>query len=315
MSRTTLSLATQRRFAAGVVASLPDTLSEEDALHWLANMGNLKETLGGVLILSEASWLDRLVQAENDAHSAFFGQTFDLAPFRVTLECYGEDRVSQWAKLGLEPHFLPKWQFLADAKVRGWKVKPEAWFWQQVANGNIRRRNAAGKLEVVTEVGLDGITVLIDTHCKPRYDGGRQMFANDEAFMGAMIESLRSEGKLAHYDSGPQSSRFGISSLEWDEQICPALEARPEFKGVTFRLELAIEANTIPQIYKRMRRRKDGQTDTRVWYEEFFEDASYRLNGGRSDGGGLARVDYYGAASTWRHRAVRPVGVLDARTV
>lgn len=312
MSRTTLTLATQRRFAAGVIESLPDGMSEERALWWLNNKAKLKKALGGALIRSDIGWLDQLIQAENDAHRAFFGQTFDLSQFAETLERYGEERVDRWAKLLFEPHFLPKWQFSADAKIRGWKVKPEAWFWEKVAAGNIKRRNAAGELETVEEVGFDGVTLLIDTRCKPHYSDGRQMFEND-GLMGGVIEALREQGKIARYD--PQSSRFGISSCEWDEQIRPALEALPEFEGASFRLELASEAIAIPQIFKRMPRRKDGQTSTLVWYEEFFEGASHRLCGGNSDRGGLAYVYCSDIGGHWYGRAVRPVGVLDAWSV
>ncbi|HLB95342.1 MAG TPA: hypothetical protein VJK26_00355 [Patescibacteria group bacterium] len=315
MSRNTLTIATQRRFSAGVVESLPDTISEENALYWLDNLGKLKETLVGVLILPEANWLDRLIQAENDAHRAFFGQTFDLAQFAATLEHFGEDRIGQWAKLGLEPHFFPVCLFQPDARIRGWKVKPEAWFWQQVANGAIKRRNASGELETVQEVRFDGATLLVDTRCKPLFDDGRQMFQNDEECLGIIMKTLRVEGRVAHYDYGPQESRFGASSREWDEQIRPALEACPEFEGVAFRLERVIEANAVPQIYKRMPRKKDGQTNTWVWYEEFFGGASYRLDGGYSGSGGLARVHCVDVDDHWSYGAVRPVGVLDARSV
>ncbi|HLB32539.1 MAG TPA: hypothetical protein VJL27_03225, partial [Patescibacteria group bacterium] len=138
------------------------------------------EILGRVAIAfgveSTTGWLDRLVQAEKAVHCAFFGRTFDLSQFRSTLERYGEDRVKKWAELGLEPHYLPEWTFSPDAKVRGWKVRPEPWFWEQLAAGNIKRRNAAGELETITAVGFDGATLLIDTRCNPVYDNGRQMF-------------------------------------------------------------------------------------------------------------------------------------------
>lgn len=309
MNRTTLTLATQRRLAATVVENLPDRVSEEDALYWLANKDKLKVLLGESLILSATDWLDRLVQNENDAHRTFFGQTFDLDQFRATLEHFGEERVGQWADLGLQPHFLPKLALTQGSKFRGWKIKPEEWFWQQVAAGTIKRRNATGDLEVVKEVGFDGDTVLIDTRCKPAYDGGRQMFAND-LLLGTLIETLRDKGKIARYEYGEQSSRFGVSSLEWDTHVRPALETLPVFENVAFRLEMAIEANCVPQIYKRMPRKKDGQTDTWVWYEEFVEGESHRLDGGHSGYGGLARVRYHDVDVHWVYRAVRPLGVL-----
>ena len=311
MSRTTLSLNTQRRIMARIAENLPDDLPEEDALRWVNDCAELKKGLRG-LLMPEINWLDQLVQAENDIYSAFLvrGQAIDFSQFKATLKSHGEEHISRWIQLGLEPHFLPKRQFRQDEKLRGWKVKPKKWFWQQMAACTIKRRNVAGELVTVTEAGFDGDTVLIDTRCKPAYDNGRQMFADDEAFLGGLIEDLRSRCEIARYDSGQQDSRFGVSSLEWDEQIRPALEARPEFKGVSFRLELAIEANTIPQIYGRMPRHKDGQTDTWVWYEEFFEGASCCLRGGGSGRGGLAGVGWREVRSHWDGGAVRPLGVV-----
>lgn len=312
MSRTTLTLKSQRRLLARIAENLPDGLSEEDAIHWIENSSELSSGLSSLLVRSEVNWLDHLLQAEDVAHRAFFGQTSDLTQFAATLERFGEERVRLWTKDCREPHFLPKQVFSADTKLRGWKVKPEPWFWQKIADGKIMRRDAAGKLAVVKEVGFDGVTLLIDTRCKPAYTDGSQMFAND-GLLGGVIKTLRAEGKIASLN--PSDSRFCISSREWDEQIRPALETLPEFAGVSFRLELAIEANVIPQMYKRMPRRKDGQTDTRVWYEEFFEDALNRLNGGYSGRGGLASVYYSGVDDRWNYRAVRPVGVLDSWTV
>ena len=129
------------------------------------------------------------------------------------------------------------------------------------------------------------------------------------------IENLRAEGKVAHYDYGPQSSRFGVSFLEWDEHIRPALEARPEFEGVTFRLESVIEASFLSQACQQMPRRGDGQTNTWVWYRGYYEDATCRLVGGDFAFGGLADVCYYSVVHHSNGGAVRPVGVLDARTV
>jgi len=312
MSRTTLTLKTQRRIIGRITEILPDDLSEEDALFWIGHSAQLSEGLRNVLIRSKINWLDQLVQAENNALGAFFNETFDLSQFAATLKQFGEKRVMQWAKLGLKPHFLPRIVFTHGSKFPGWKIKPESWFWQKVADGSIKRRNVAGELEIVKEVRFEGTTVLIDTRCKPAYDGGRQMFANDEGFLGGVIEALRTEGKIAHTDAGPPSSRFNISSSEWDEHIRPALEARPEFEGVTFRLEQTIEANVIPQLYMWIPRKKDGRTNTWVWFEEFFEGASSRLDGGRSDYGGLADVCCYYVVNHWFSGAVRPVGVLDA---
>lgn len=260
---------------------------------------------------SSGNWLDKLVQDENDAYRAFFGQTFDLSKFQERLKYFGKDRVDQWAKLRMEPHFLPEFRFQPDTNLPGWKVKPNDWFWEHVAAGNIKRRNAAGEVVEVKKVGFDGTVVLIDTRCKPQYDKGRQMFLKDDAFLGPVINCLRTAGEIARYEYGPQSSRFGISSIDWEEHIRSALQALPVFGGVSWRLELAIEANTIPQIYKQMPRREDGQTNTWVWYEEYFEVETRRLHGGNSALGGLANVNDYWVDLHWFYQAVRPLGVLD----
>ncbi len=305
-TRTPLTLKTQRTLVGRIIENMPDDLPEETAQHWNRYTGELGAGLRELLLrpADTSSWVDKIVAAENKSHRAFFGQTFDLSPFRAVLEKYGEERVRVWAGLGLEPHYLPKCLFQPDSKFRGWKIKPNNWFWGQVTAGNIKRRNATGGLETVTEVGFDEISVLIDTRGKPEYDGGSQMFDDDETFLGGLIKNLRSNDKIAHYDYGPQQgSRFGVSSLEWDSGTRPALESRQEFAGVSWRLELAIEANTIPQIYKRLPRRKDGQTNTLVWYEEFFGALAGRLGGGCAYSGGLASVHWHGSDSHWRRRA------------
>lgn len=313
MTRTPLTAVTAVTLSGNLAKAVPSDLPEEDAAYWNGNLGELHAEIGRVLRRSETNWLDLLVKAENDAHRVFFGRTFDeIAQFRNTLEHYGEERVGQWADLGLQPHFLPKLALTQGSKFRGWKVKPEKWFWQQVAAETIKRRNTTGDLEVVKEVGFDGTTLLIDTRCKPVYDGGRQSYGSvPDVLLGTLIETLRAEGKIARYEYGEQSSRFGVSSREWDKHVRPALESLPVFEGVAFRLEMAIEANCIPQIYKRMPRKKDGQTNTWVWYEEFIEGESRRLHGGNSDDGGRANVYGHGVGDHWSNGAVRPLGVLD----
>lgn len=317
VSRTPLTVGTAVTLAGNLAKGVTSNLPEEDGQYWNRHIDELHTRMREVLFRTferERSWIDRLVKAENNAHRAFFGQTFDPAQFTATLERFGEDRVGQWAKLGLEPHFFPREAvFSADAKIRGWRVKPRSWFWEEVFTGGIKRRNAAGDLETVSEVRFDGVTLLVDVRCKPPYDGGRQMFVNDIDYLGALICVLRMRGKIDDY--GSQSSRFGISPCEWDEQVRPALEARPEFEGVTFRLELVLEANVIPQLYSRMPRRRDGQTNTWVWYEEFMGDTSCRLIGGSSAHGGLADLHGGSPSDHCGSYAVRPVGVLDARAI
>ncbi len=305
-----------RRLFSAAIANLPTGLSNSQLDYLCANLGKVGAAVNDAIVgLLPTAWLDCLVQDECKAHLAFFGQKFDLSLFAATLKRIGEDRISQWNKLGFEPHFFPEWRFMPDTDIPGWKVKPEDWFWQNLALGNLKRRNAAGELVTVIQASFDGQTLLVDRQYKPSYDNGRQMFAND-ALIGGVIAKLRKEGKIARYEFGLQESRFGISSREWEEYVRPALDSLPEFKGfVNFRLESVLEANSIPQMLEHMPRRKDGQTNVWIWYEEYIGGASHRLSGGNSDYGRLADVSCTEVDFHWRCRAVRPVGVLDSRTV
>ncbi|MCG2808859.1 MAG: hypothetical protein L6275_00745, partial [Candidatus Portnoybacteria bacterium] len=73
-----------------------------------------------------------------------------------------------------------------------------------------------------------------------------------------------------------------------------------------------IEANVIPQLYTDMPRKDDGNTNTWVWFEEYFKGRVRRPGGGRSSGyGGLADVCCSWSAYHWySHGSFRPLIVL-----
>ncbi len=253
-------------------------------------------------------WLEKILAQERACHLAFFGQEFDLTKFADTLRKYGESKIRFWTKLLLEPHFLPEVVMSQDASFKGWKVKPESRYYEKAAGGKIFR-NINGQLVVDKEpFKLEGITVLIDTRLKPRYNDGKQMYENDN-LLGPIIEKLRKNGSITKYEYGSQSSRFGTSAdNEWGERIKPAFA---EFLSVSrVLLEPAIVANIIPQLYPYMPRKDDGNTDTWVWYEEYFEGRDRRLGGGYSGLGGLAHVHWHYSGGHWRSRSLRPLAVL-----
>lgn len=261
--------------------------------------------------LKSSDWIDRLLAIEKATHVAFFGCSSKLDLMREVLERYGQAKIAEWKKLGLEVHFLPRVDFEQDSDVpAGWLIKPENWYWQQLAAGTLFRRGKDGDLVKTSEVLLEGIVVLIDTRKKPVYDNGKQMFAKDRDYMGRVIERLRKESKLARCQNGSQASRFEISPNEWENHLKAALADRLGLEAIQLRLETTIEANVIPQLYTKMSRKDDGKTNTWCWYEEYFKDASYRLIGGASGGGGLAEVDYDSSGDHWGNYAVRPLGVL-----
>lgn len=295
----------------------------EDVRLLKANMPRfttLLDELGGkVNPLLTADWLDALMAAEQTALRAFFGAEFDLTRFRETLAHYGQDQLQKWAELGLEPHFLPELVLTQATELPGWKVKPNDFYWNQLEAGNLLRpraqffdyRDNTGTLEPVREARLEGNTVLVDTRLKPRYKDGRQMWPSDKPYLGGIIAKLRKEGVIQAYGYGSQASRFGVSANEWEEHIRPALAAHLGLRPDQLRLESALEANVIPQLFTGMARAKDGQTDTWVWYEERFGSAAVRLGGGNSSYGGLARVFWLNASSRDYDLAFRPLGVLD----
>lgn len=253
-------------------------------------------------------WLEKILAQEWACHLAFFGQEFGLTEFVNTLRKYGESKIRFWQGLGLEPHFLPRITMGQLDDYPGWKIKPEKWYYEKLDENKIFR-SISGCLEVEKNnpPNLEGIIVLIDTRLKPSYDDGKQVYKNDN-LLGSIIERLRRSGKIAKYEY--DFSRFGISTDEWENQIKSVLAGKLGLNESQLRLERAIEANVIPRIYPYMPRKDDGDTNTWVWYEEYFEDRGIRLHGGRSDFGGLARVSYNSSGNHWDDKSFRPLAVL-----
>lgn len=262
-------------------------------------------------LIEGGDWLERILAKEERYHRDFFSQEFDLASFREALEKYGQGKIAVWQELGLEPHFLPEVAITQDTKFKGWKVKPENWYYEKVTGGKMLRQRPDGDLIPDEDAfKLKGVTVLVDTRLKPAvYDEGKQMWEDDN-LLGSIVERLRKEGKIEKHDYGLQSSRFGVSADEWEKQVRPALAELLGLKVSQVRLERAIEMNVIPQLYPEMPRANDGQTNTWVWLEEYFGGRERRLVGGRSCYGGLADVRCDWSDFRWSFRSFRPLAVL-----
>lgn len=255
--------------------------------------------------------IDEVIAREIQYHTDFFGEEFDLTQFQETLQKYGEVRVKEWQKW-LEPHFLPDKPMAEDVDYPGLKVKPEPWYYRMVDEGKILRQQTDGTFVPDREAfKLRGITVLVDTRCKPAYDGGEQMWEGDEHFLGPIIEELRTQGRIARYEFGPQSSRFGISADEAEQELWPALAERLlGLKAPQVRSERAIEFNVLSQMIEGTPRENDGKTDTWLWFADIFEDRGHRLYGGFSGCGGLADVGCHWSRYHWYDGSVRPLAVL-----
>ena len=288
---------------------------------WLAGKLDPEKVLPGLqslmegkpIIISEkpvsVDWLSTILARERQYHLAFFDREYDLAEFEQKLRSHGRKRVKAWQNLGLEPHFLPSVSLMPGDEYPGWNTKPNQWFYQKLVQGELFR-NINGQMVKMTAARLEGISVLIDTRLKPAFSNGRQMYERDN-LLGPILEQLRKKNKIAPYAHGPQSSRFGVSADEWETTIKPALAGKLGLDVSQIRLETVEEGNIIPQIYTDLPRKDDGQTNTWVWYEQYWGvGRGSRLRGGSSDDGGLANVRYDSPDSHWPHRSFRPLAVL-----
>lgn len=246
----------------------------------------------------EGDWLDQILVKEQMPHR----EGVDFSGFRAKLEYYGEAKIREWQALGMEPIYLCE----EDEKLPG-RINLCDWFYEEAKEGKILRQKC-GELVVDKEPWkIESGAYLIDTRLKPQYDGGKQMYKNDN-LLGPIIERVRKEEKIAEYEYGSQDSRFGVSADEWEEQIKPVLA---EFLGLEVRLERTIEMNIIPQLYPKMPRARDGETNTYVWLEEFFKDRYNRIYGGSSRWGGSSNVAYdYWSGNHWSDGSLLPLAVL-----
>lgn len=245
------------------------------------------------------NWLDAIVSREKRLHQEFFTKKFDYSKFFATLEKYGQVKFVEWKKLGLEPHFLPSVEMLQDKKFPGWKVKPENWFFE---------KNYEGKIfgEPLQLGGGNGQVVLVDIRCKPAYNNGEQMWESDNLLAGIIIQ-LQAEQKIAY---NPKPSRFGISVLEIEQKVVPALATKLGLEPGQVRLERCIEFNVLSQLLTDTPRVRDGETNTWVWFADHFKSDESRLHGGASDGGGFAYVGYGSADDYWGFLSFRLLAVL-----
>lgn len=261
-------------------------------------------------VITSDNWLDLLCEKERQAHFAFFHKEFDLTFFQQVLEKYGFEQIKKWRDLLLEPHFLPSVVLTEETNFPGWKVQPEDWFWKKIGEGKLLRRDQQGNLVQISEVNLGGIVVLVDARLKPKYKDGKQMWSNDKPLLGKILADLRESRKIAKYEYGSQGSRFGVSAKEIDNFVISEYAKTIRFEPSQIRLERVIEGNIISQLYTEMPRKNDGKTSSSVWYDEHFEDAGSRLDGGHSDNGGLARVNYSNVDRRWDDGSFRLLGVL-----
>lgn len=220
-----------------------------------------------------------VLEREHQSLSRFFGPAIPgswLERFSATLEKHGKDEIGYWQSLGLEPHFLPPVAF--DRGHPGWRHPTNPDFPRAVAGGGILIKREPGKFQVDPQaLLLGGVTVLVDVRLKPDVAGGLQAYA-DDSLLGPVITSLRRERLIRHFPQA-EDSRFGVSPEEWETHILPMLAAKLDVPIASVRLERVIEGNVIPQLFPDLPRSRDAETDTWVWYEEFFSSNRKQVRG------------------------------------
>jgi hypothetical protein len=257
------------------------------------------------------NWIEELLASEQ----ARFGSQFDLSPARNIIAQYTSEQVARWQAMKQQVCILPQMVLTPETNLARWDTKPNDWYWEQLAAGNLFVPDDKGELTKLTECRFGGIVALVDTRKKPDYKDGLQMFAKDRDFLGNILAKLRKEAKIRAYKAERPGSRFGVSPDEIDARILGELAKLLGLEANQVRLETAIEMNLLPQLYTEMARAKDGTTNTWVWLHERFESAADRLGGGHSGYGGLAGVGWGDASDGSGRLAFRPLGVLGTWTL
>jgi hypothetical protein len=187
---------------------------------------------------------------------------------------------------------------------QGW-IAVDKWFLEMLQKGKILPENAA----TISQAWL-----LWDKTARPNYDEGQQLYGiygNSNDPLSHELTKLRKQGAIeipSHTRYIPKRSRFGISADELDRVILP-LHA----KNLGLRSDLSEQVIVPPyglfNFIGNTRHPELGRVNTWEWMDETFEDR-VRLVGGRSDCGGLARVNYLASDDRYGSLGFRPLVVF-----
>ncbi|MBU0999692.1 hypothetical protein KKG24_05355, partial [Patescibacteria group bacterium] len=219
---------------------------------------------------------------ESKKLSAFFEKTIDVPPLPAEIT---PDRLANWEKLGFELHYFPAEDMTKDRNLKAWKKKPNDWFYEQIASGEIPS-NATQ---------LPEGWFVVDGRQKPDYADGNQMYDNDPlaSALGELnnlgiISQTKSDGKT---ELNP-ASRFGLKPTDFEKpKVIAALANALGFAPAQFSLTETISWNVLANIHHP----EWGGTNTYEWQKEEFGSGK-RLLSGHSDFGGASSVDWYGNA-------------------
>ncbi len=251
-------------------------------------------------------WLSKMVKAEINAWQQFAGWKIGSEKFAETLKALGKDRLEIFIGYGFEPGMLPNIVLTEEMVIPRW-VKPGPWVWEQLNAGNLYRM-VNDQLFKNSEAWLSGHPVLFDRRCKPAFNNGRQRW-EDDRLLECLIEKLQQEDQLPIFDWCDRGSRFGLSRFDW-AKVAVRLDEALEFSPAIFRLESWEEWSVLSQYKSGLPRSKDGQTNTWLWFDEYFLAESDSLYGGDSGNGGFASVSCNSSDSRWSDRSARLLGDL-----
>lgn len=293
-------------FIQTILSAREITITPADLLAFLTDLGDLPQPTK--IVPFKKNWLDKLVKTEINAWQTSYGWKVDADRFAETLKILGKDRLEilMSPDYDMETGMMPDKVLTEDMDIPRW-TKPRSWVWEQYKAGNFKTM-INGELVKLTEVKLCGRPVLFDRRCKPNYDDGRQRWDNDR-LLEYIIGKLQQEGQLPIFDWCERGSRFGLNKLDW-LKVASQLDKELQLPLGTFRLERWEEWSLLSQYKRGLPRFQDSQTNTWVWFDQYFKDESNSLDGGGSGHGGFASVYYGPSDEGWFSRSARLLGDL-----
>ncbi|HWQ99944.1 MAG TPA: AAA family ATPase [Candidatus Methylomirabilis sp.] len=202
-----------------------------------------------------------LREQESRKLSAFFEKTIDVPPLPAEIT---PDRLENWEKLGLELHYFPAEDMTNDRKLKAWTKKPNGWFYDQIANGQLPS----------SATQLPEGWFVVDGRKKPAYTNGDQIYDNDP--LAPVLAELNLRGLIA------SKTRFSLHPTDFDrpevmQALAEAIDLDPDQCTPTEEIVWNVLAN--------IHHPEWGMTDTYEWQKESMTSGERLLSGGSSFGG------------------------------
>ena len=245
-------------------------------LDHLKKFGQMDPTPFAVTAKSAKREIERFAAKTARRLSGVFKKRILVDP--VPLE-FTDENLAHWATFNMRPVFLPGEEIGKDRPLKGWVKKPRDWFYDNVANGDIKPIHDLKPTQLRRGWYLADFTVGAD------YTNGNQVFVDDP--LAKIITDLREKKVVGKHENTSMGSRFSITWDEWQDVVLAHIASKLNVTRAQTRLERAIEFNAIGNLYDA----NLGKFNSYEWFQDHFED-SYRLCGGFRVYGGLADIYY-----------------------